>query len=131
MKTRILMVEDDIISAKIATIMFQSVDCEICHAVSGEQAIELYLQSLDEKKNYDGIYMDLGLPKKTGIETCIAIRDYEAKSRLSPIAIIAVTANEDPNVIAECLSAGMMDVIFKPLNPVKIAGFLKQCGLKN
>lgn len=42
MEKRILIVEDDLICFKIASMLFQMAECEIEHAGSGEDALDFY-----------------------------------------------------------------------------------------
>jgi CheY-like chemotaxis protein len=127
MKKHILIVEDDMIAAKIASVLFETANCEVDIALSGEIAIDLYAQSLINQKEYYGIYMDIGLPGKTGIETCKDIKKYEKAKLMHPIPIIAVTANKDEKTKAECLAAGMLEVFVKPFTQENIICFLEKC----
>lgn len=124
----ILVVEDDLISFMVAKELFKRHGMSVENAKSGEEAVRLYTQHITENKPYYALYMDLGLPNMNGIETCIAIRNYEATAALSPISIIAVTGNKSPATDKACLSAGMMDVLAKPLNTEKVSYFLSKCS---
>lgn len=125
MKKRILIVEDDLIAFTIGKMLFETMDWEVFHAVSGEEGFDMYTRSHREQIPYDAIYMDLGFPEMSGIDSCRAIRKYESESGLSPVLMIAVTANVDPNITQECLSAGMQGVILKPLTREKLGSFLE------
>jgi CheY-like chemotaxis protein len=125
----ILIVEDENICFKVSKIFFEMCGCEIEHAESGEDALQLFTQRARDKSPYRAVYMDIGLPNMNGIETCIAIRKFETDAALSPVPIIAVTGNNDPEVINACLSAGMINVFAKPLTEDKVLDFLSQCHL--
>jgi CheY-like chemotaxis protein len=129
MKKRVLIVEDHNIAFMVAKMLFEAADCEVTHAPSGEEALRLISQVTINQTPYHAIYLDLGLPEMTGIEVCAAIRQNESESELTPIPIIAVTANETPKTTAECISVGMIDVIYKPLTAEKVALFLSKCVL--
>lgn len=129
MKKCIFIVEDENICFKVGKIFFEMCGCEVEHAESGEEALQLFTQRALGQKPFDAIYMDIGLPKMNGIETCIAIRKFEADATLSPVPIIAVTGNNDPETINACLSAGMLDVFAKPLTKNKVLDFLSKCHL--
>lgn len=124
----ILVVEDDLISFMVAKELFKRQGFKVENATSGEEAVRLYTQHIADNKPYYALYMDLGLPKMNGIETCIAIRNYEAIADLSPISIIAVTGNKSSATDQACLSAGMIDVLAKPLNTEKVSYFLSKCA---
>ncbi len=128
MKKHILIVEDDDISFTVGKMFFDMHECDIDRAVSGEQAMDLFVKGITNKKPYDAIYMDLGLPNMSGIETCKVIRQYELDSNVHHVTIIAVTANDNDDTINECLSAGMTEVYFKPLTAQKISDFLSKCN---
>jgi CheY-like chemotaxis protein len=121
-KKSILVVEDNIIAAKSAQIMFEMLGCQVELVEDGEKAIQLV-----REKYYDGICMDIGLPTISGTEACRAIREHEAKNNLKPIPIVAVTGNNSPEEKKEYLKAGMQEVIDKPLTKEKAALFLSFC----
>ena len=131
MKNCILIVEDDHICFKVGEILFTMCGCEVERAESGEEALQLFMQRIHDKTPYNAIYMDLGLPKMNGIETCTTIRKFETNAALSPVPIIAVTGNKDPEVIKACLSAGMIDVFAKPLTKSKVSEFLSRCHVSS
>ena len=131
MAKRILIVEDDNISFMVGSTYFIQEGYVTERAISGEDAVTMFMKSVNDNNPYDCIYMDLGLPKISGIETCKLIRKYEAENSLSLIPIIAVTANDNKNIIIECVEAGMMDALFKPLTKEKIAIFSSYCDQKN
>lgn len=121
-KKHILVVEDNLIAAKMAKLLFEFLGCQVDQATNGGEAVMLVLN-----KHYDGISMDIGMPVKNGIEACIAIRKHEAEHHLSPVPIIAVTGNNSPEEAEEYLKAGMQAVIDKPFDKVKAEYFLSFC----
>lgn len=123
MKKRVLIIEDDRISFVVGKALFEAIGFEVDHAFSGEEGIELYAKAFANHQPYDAVYMDLGLPKMTGIEVCIKIREFEREAQGNPTLIIAVTANDNQKTVNECIAAGMMEVIFKPLTAQKILLF--------
>ena len=129
MTIHILLVEDNAICAIVEKGLFESLDCEVTIALSGEDSITLIVDSINKKRPFDAIAMDIGLPEKSGIETCVEIRKYEAENRTPVIPIIAVTSNADENIKEECLSAGMSGLMPKPFSKEMAAIFLKKCHL--
>jgi CheY-like chemotaxis protein len=123
MKRRVLIIEDDRISFVVGKTLFEAIGFEVDHAVSGEEGMDLYAKAFVNHQPYDAVYMDLGLPQMTGIEVCVKIREFEKDAQGSPTLIIAVTANDNQKTVTECIEAGMMDVIFKPLTAKKITVF--------
>ncbi len=121
-KKNILVVEDNEIAAKVAKFIFELLECQVECVDDGDKAINLV-----REHHYDGICMDIGLPTISGVEACLAIRDYEAKNHLRPIPIVAVTGNCSPVEIKEYKAAGMQEVIDKPLTKEKAEHFLSFC----
>lgn len=123
MKKRVLIIEDDRISFVVGKALFETIGFEVDHAFSGEDGIERYTKAIASHHPYDAVYMDLGLPKMTGIEVCVKIRQFEKEAQNQSTLIIAVTANDNQKTVDECLAAGMIEVIFKPLTAQKILIF--------
>lgn len=121
-KKNILLVEDNIIAAKIARVLLEKLGCEIDWVDDGDKAINMALTN-----HYDGICMDIGLVNVSGVEACKAIRAYESQNQLKHVPIIALTANNSPEEVTEYLKAGMQEVISKPLTKEKAEHFLSLC----
>ncbi len=107
--SRILLVEDNAIAAKVALHQLKSLDCDIDHAPDGQTAI-----SLAAKHSYDLIFMDIGLPDISGIEVTKHIRLGES-SIDNQVPIVALTAHVGGEDKERCLEAGMAAVLSKPL----------------
>lgn len=120
--TRILVVEDNLIAAKVAKSFFERLGCQVDCVDDGDKAIHMTFQH-----NYDGICMDIGLPTTNGVEACKAIRAHEVKNNLKSIPIIALTANCRPEEIAQYLEVGMQEVFSKPFTMQKAERFLSLC----
>lgn len=127
MKKRILIVEDNITAFKVSKMFFEMKECEVEHAETGEQALELFVKHAHEENHYDAICMDIGLPKMSGTEACIAIREYEAKNHLDPVPIVAVTGNNSSEETKRYMAAGMQHALDKPFTPQKAEIFLSFC----
>lgn len=129
MKSRILIVEDNLVAYKVGQRFFNIIGCETDHAMTGEDAIEMFMQQAEAQKPYVAIYMDLILPKMNGIETCRAIREYEKTNHRIPVPIIAVTGSEEPNIVSECLEAGMASVLPKPMTRNALLDFERSIAM--
>lgn len=108
-KSRILLVEDQAIAAKVAKIMLTDLSCDVDIAIDGESAIERA-----RANRYDLIFMDVGLPDISGNEVTKRIRLFEWDKE-QPVPIVALTAHVDPKNKQECIEAGMNAVLTKPL----------------
>ncbi len=88
-KVRILVVEDHLISQRVAYFVLKSLNCQTDYAKTGEKALELF-----KNNDYDLIFMDLGLPDMNGVDVAKAIRAL--RSNMSSdyrIPIVALTAH--------------------------------------
>ena len=116
---KLLLVEDNLIAQKVATMILTSLGCELHLAIDGESAIEMFQTN---KNGYDFVFMDLGLPGISGLDTTREIRKLE--TNLRPVPIVALTANYDSSAAAICLQAGMNDFMLKPLSKEKAKAIL-------
>lgn len=85
-------------------------NAEIIEAENGEQGVIKY-------KLYkpDIVFMDLQMPIMDGYEATKNIRDFEQKMGLSPVPIVAVTANYEKEEMSRCKNAGITDYLSKPV----------------
>jgi signal transduction histidine kinase/ActR/RegA family two-component response regulator len=110
-KLAVLLVEDDKIAGKVASMSLMGLGCSVEMAESGEEAIEKLKQ-----KDYALIFMDIGLPGMTGIETAVAIRRLKDVTK-SNTPIVALTGHAYGKSRQLCLNAGMQSVCSKPATP--------------
>ena len=75
---------------------------------------------------YDLILMDENMPIMNGIEATQNIREIELRESLSPIPIIAVTANALKGDKEKFMNAGMNDYIAKPYTQEDIDSLLRK-----
>ena len=94
--------------------------CCVDVAQTGEQALEMAVAN-----PYNIIFMDVGLPGISGIETTVTIRrHHESLAKHTPI--IGLTAYSDEQTQKECKAAGMDEVIIKPVEPKQLEELLIQ-----
>ena len=115
---RILAVEDNPINLKVLVTLLGTLGyMDVLTATNGEAAL-----SLLEREKVDMILMDLQMPIMNGIEATRQIRLLEAKNpSVSPVRIVAVTANVSITVRKECFAAGMDNYVSKPFNARTLA----------
>jgi CheY-like chemotaxis protein len=102
-KIRVLVAEDDEVSAKAARIMLEQLGCSVDVATDGAQAVEHF-----RGRDYDLILMDWQMPLMDGIEATARIR---AMPGGIATPIVGTTAGK---AHSECLKGGMNDVVPKP-----------------
>ena len=111
---RVLLAEDDPISAILARTLLTREGCEVDHVANGEAAVEAAGAGA-----YDLILMDVRMPRLSGMD---AARHLRAQG--SPTPIVALTADAFEDDRRACLAAGMDDFLVKPLAPEALRGVL-------
>lgn len=120
---KVLLVEDNTINQKIAKIMIENIGCRVDIAADGKEA----LSKLMHIKNYDLIFMDIGLPDMNGFEVAKAIRKKPEMMNTPIIALTAHILDQDKEL---CLAAGMEKIITKPLVYNELVKIIQECDLK-
>ena len=117
-ESRVLVVEDNAMAAKIAQHILSKLHYQVDIAESGKKALELI-----EKHHYDLILMDIGLPDNDGGEVTRRIRLKQWKRNPS-VPIVGLTAHIDAENKRRCIDAGMNSIYIKPLTPEKASEIL-------
>lgn len=105
----VLLVEDNEINRELTTMDLESMGLVVEGAISGLEALEMYLA-----KDYDLILMDCQLPILDGYETTRRIREFEKQMGRARVPIVALTAHAIEGERDRCLKAGMNDYMSKP-----------------
>jgi len=108
MTHKILVVEDHPVAQCIAQLILKKLHCKVDLADTGLKAL-----SKAEENHYDLIFMDIGLPDIDGIELTRRIRTSKHIAQQPPV--IALTANFNASHKSQCITAGMNDLMLKPL----------------
>ena len=108
--TRVLVVEDQPLAAKVAGAILKGLDCSVDIAENGESGV-----AQAKNKPYDLILMDVGLPGISGNEATRQIREWESLVGDKHIPVIALTAHVEVEDKEECIKSGMNAVLSKPL----------------
>jgi CheY-like chemotaxis protein len=111
---RILLVEDNVINQKVASLMLK----KKCHVVvtvnNGREAMETLAD-----QDFDAVLMDVQMPEMDGLQTTAAIRaGEEGTDRHLPI--LAVTAHALHSDREICLDAGMDGYLSKPIQSAQL-----------
>jgi len=107
---RILLVEDQPLNQKIATMLLQRLGyAKMDVANNGQEAVSMVAQG-----GYDIVFMDLQMPVMGGIDATRAIRgNFQLKHQP---AIIAMTGHALTGVKEECREVGMNAFLTKPVS---------------
>lgn len=103
---RVLLVEDNLVNQRVATLMLERLGCQVDLAVNGREAVERAA-----RLPYDLIFMDCQMPDMDGCEATRRLRAADGRR----IPIVAMTAHTPGDQRDECLRAGMDDFLTKPL----------------
>lgn len=127
---RILIVEDDLISRRYLELVSKKYG-ECCVCGDGVEAVEAVKKVLLAGEKYDLIFLDIMIPKKTGLDVLKEIRIMEQEngfiaSRKS--IIIMVTALSESDVVKEAFENLANGYFVKPLSREKIDEVLRQCS---
>ncbi len=105
----ILIAEDNLVNQKLVTSILSKMGYKVRAVMNGREAYELV-----KTEHFDIILMDLQMPEMTGIEATVKIKQDISADR-QPL-IIALTANAMIEDKENCLNAGMVDYMSKPIN---------------
>ena len=104
----ILIVEDNLINAKILTKILEAKNITVYHAKNGLDGVNFYQSN---KKAIDLILMDIQMPIKNGYQASLEIRKFDKE-----VPIIAISANTLLEDEKKSLNSGMNDYLHKPIN---------------
>lgn len=106
---RVLLAEDNPVNAELALAMLQQFGLTVELAANGQEAYDKFCCM-----PFDLVLMDCQMPEMDGFEAVAQIRRYEQRHLLSPMPIIALTANAMSGDREHCLEAGMNGYLAKP-----------------
>jgi CheY-like chemotaxis protein len=118
---RILMVDDTAVNRELVKLMLEPLGLQVEEAAGGADGVQAAMT-----QSFDLILMDVRMPGVDGLEATRLIRAVSALNRRTPI--LALTADVQPENAAACRSAGMDDVLAKPIVPSELIGKLMQWG---
>lgn len=110
--SRVLLAEDNHINQVILTRLLEkyNIHCDI--AADGREVVDMVWKNPDK---YKLILMDMQMPHMDGIEATQAIKRLGEPWRSIPV--IGLTGNVLDQHIRQCIDAGMVDHISKPIDP--------------
>jgi CheY-like chemotaxis protein len=122
-KLKILIVEDNIINQRVASIMLKRMNHVTDLAANGLEALAML-----DQFDYDLILMDCHMPEMDGYEATLNIRGrLDDKAN---VAIVAMTANAMEADVKRCYDVGMDEFISKPVKRELLDHTLQHIKLK-
>ncbi len=106
---RILVAEDDRISARLLNTLLSQRGCEVVVAENGQVALDL-----TREQTFDLAFVDIRMPVMDGLEFVRRFRAGEGDARRMPI--IALTVDSASETRQACLDVGMDRFMTKPLD---------------
>eukprot|EP00667_Euglena_gracilis_P000142 EG_transcript_142 len=85
-----------------------AIDC----VADGDEAIDAYAE-----KRYQLVLMDVHMPKVSGFDATLRMREMEMDKGLPRAAIVGQTADVHERINEVCMDVGMDEVVQKPLTP--------------
>ena len=117
MSEKILIVDDDLESLKLISLMLQRRGYEVTAAQSGEQAL-----SKIENENPNLIILDVMMPDMDGYEVC---RHLRANPQTSHLPVIMFTAKTLVGDKVAGFQAGADDYVTKPIHPAELVSHVE------
>ena len=111
---RVLVVEDQPINQQVLREILEQVGASVTVATDGREALVAVIR---EEGRFDGVIMDLQMPRMDGYEATLLLRKQWPADRLPIIALSAHARLEEKE---RCLNAGMNDHLAKPVKPDRL-----------
>ena len=108
----ILIVDDEDLSIELTARRIEKQGFKVLRANNGEQAL-----SLLDTQDIQLVLLDINMPDMDGYEVLKRMRERKMKEEL---AIIMVTAVEEPDTVIDCIKSGANDYIMKPFHPTEL-----------
>jgi len=114
---RILIADDNQPNRELLEAYLAEVDCEVEHAVDGQDTMA---KVLSFRPNL--ILLDVMMPKLSGFEVC---QKLKADATTRKIMVLMVTALNEAGDIERAVEAGTNDFISKPVNKLELLSRVK------
>ena len=115
----VLLVEDNATNRRVAELFLERAGCEVVLAADGSEALAVL-----RGRRVDLVLMDVQMPVMDGLEATKRIRQEIAGGTRLPI--VGLTANALSEQVEVCRTAGMDDVIAKPLERERLEAVLER-----
>ncbi len=109
-KKKTILVADDLLSSRVILKKVFSGHYNVLEAENGKKALDIL-------KTYSDVallVLDIVMPELDGFGV---LAGMQSDPKLKQIPVIVMTASADEETQMKALSAGSMDVLYKPINP--------------
>ncbi len=120
---RILLADDNPINQRVGVTMLRKLGYQPACVENGLEIIQTL-----KNQSYDIVFTDVQMPQMDGYEATRQIRANEKERGLSPLVIIAMTANALKGDQEKCIEAGMNDYVSKPVQMETLQATLEKWG---
>ena len=128
---KVLIAEDDFASRLfMKKFLSKYGECDV--VVDGIEAVDAYLNSINEGDIYDLICLDIMMPKADGMKVLKTIREIEKRNGIKEshrVKIIIMTALNDTETIDASFELGCEAFITKPIEAENLISNMKFLGL--
>ncbi len=107
---KVLVVEDNLVNAKVITARLKKLGIEPTLAIHGAEALEKL-----EDQAFDLVLMDCQMPVMDGYEATRCLRNRELEKGSARVPVIALTAHAGEGEEEKCLGCGMDAYLSKPV----------------
>lgn len=128
--SKILVAEDNEVNQDVATMLLESLGCQVDVVPDGTKAIEAVRHG-----RYDLVFMDCQMPKLDGYQATRQIRMFEEGGNISRegrkghagrLPVVALTAHSMPSDRERSLASGMDDFLSKPFTRRRLRAVLER-----
>jgi len=120
----VLLVEDNKVNQKVLLRFLDKVGLHVETASDGEECIE---KVFSKQPGYYGLILcDLHMPRKDGFQATAEIRQWEKERGVSPVPIVALSANVMSDVADKCTIAGFSRYVTKPVDFKELSMTIKE-----
>lgn len=124
---RVLAVDDHLPNLLVLEALLGEMGVDVLTAESGFEAIEKMNQSVSGTGlPIDLVFMDVQMPRMSGLEASIEIRKIEQAHLAQPVPIIALTAHGLSDEKDRLVASGLDDYASKPIGQVQLVQLLQR-----
>lgn len=115
-RPRILLAEDDALTARLIVHRLEREGYEVFHCENGQQALDSAQES--DSRPFSLAILDVKMPRMDGFELLGRMKE---DPRLASIPVVMLTGMGTEQDVVRALSGGADDYILKPFSPTELA----------